>query len=106
MDFNINEFMNLSIIDKKELKKTLTKLLQPSKKELNKQYYEKNKDKHLNTVKQYYNDKIKNDKVNCNCCNKSYLKCKFDLHLNSNIHKKKLQIYNIPEIEQLKNSIE
>lgn len=92
MDFNINEFINLSITDKIQIRKSLKKILQPTKKEANREYYEKNKNKHLNKVKQYYNDKIKNDRLNCDCCNKSYLKCKFDLHLNSNIHKRKLQI--------------
>ena len=73
----------LTIEEKKELKKRII-----TQNVRNNNYYENNKEKHLNYVKQKYQDVYKHNKQYCSCYQKDYLKIKFHIHLKSLKHKK------------------
>jgi hypothetical protein len=51
------------------------------KKEYLKNWYLENKEKHLETVK---------EKIMCEVCNKMVIKCHFNRHVRTNIHKKNM----------------
>jgi hypothetical protein len=58
--------------------------LKLTKQEKCKLYYENNREKHLNKMKEKYKSC---EKQFCECCNKEYIKSKFQVHLQTQKHK-------------------